>query len=111
MDCYSTVSLQCELHCMLKTQIIFFRRPEWNYDYDHVRFDDKLFADYQNGFGLANSSYWMGLEQMHRITNDDQWTNGSQLLIVFGRCYGVADQHVIYPHFQVDKRVGYMVKR
>jgi len=66
---------------------------------------DQSWADFKNGFGLINSSYyWMGLDRINFLTKDTPWRLLVDMLTVNGTWMSAE-----YDKFQVDNEsAGYV---
>lgn len=58
---------------------------------------DRRWKDYRNGFGSLDGDYWLGLEEMHKLTRDDNYK-----LQVDIQYYDKSWKYAIYDNFEVE---------
>lgn len=70
--------------------IIIMKNGRGNIDFN------KKWEDYKNGFGLVSGDYWLGLEELYRLTNQNDYE-----LQVDIEYYNKTWKHAHYDHFLI----------
>nr|XP_029722967.1 angiopoietin-1-like isoform X2 [Aedes albopictus] len=63
--------------------------------------------DYRNGFGTIDGEFWLGLETLHRLTKDKQFT-----LVIEIKTFNGSYAYAMYDRFEIGSEAeGYSLKR
>ena len=98
---FTTIVTNSEFFCEMKPEwgvawIVFQRRFDGSVDFN------RNWTDYKNGFGDAKGEYWLGFENIHKLTHE-------RSMEVKLEAYSFQDEknHAVYKNFWIEDEANY----